>query len=77
MVDYATNWTDLDALETHLRDGLGLREQDIRDIMENVQRLAKTHWHYNPAEEPGTGGFTENARSWHSPAFYNSLGWNY
>lgn len=71
---YEATWTNPDELEEFLRDTLGLREQDIRDIMENIQFLAKNHWHYNT---PGDGGFVENARSWHSPLFYNPLAWNY
>lgn len=73
---YDAVWTNPDLIEEYLQNGLGLREQDIRVIMQNIQRLAKTHWHYNPAEEPGTGGYVENARSWHASRFYNPLGWN-
>lgn len=71
---YESMWNDPDLLEDDLQDNLGLREQDIRAIMENIQFLANKHWHY---DAPGDGGFTENARSWHSPNFYNPVGWSW
>lgn len=70
---YDTNWNNPDTLEQFLQNNLGFREQEIRDIMENIQFLAKKHWHYDAA---GDGGFTENARSWHASRFYNPLGWS-
>lgn len=71
---YEKTWTNPNAIEQYLQDNLGLREQDIRSIMQDIQFLAVKHWHYNT---PGDGGFTENERSWHAAMFYNPLGWNY
>lgn len=73
---YDVIWVPPDTLEETLQDGLGLREQDLADIMQMIHWLSQMHWHYNPVEEPGTGGYTENARSSHAAVFYNSLGWN-